>query len=121
MPIRAPERLICNPNAIGAPHWAPIGPTLATCAANPANPADLCWFFWRSKALRARFFKICHQFCIQNSEIRAQILFKINFFNIMFKDWCEIRKFEKRRKNTGFSMVFLGFQRIDRIKRILNS
>ena len=41
----APESVICNPSAIGPPRWAPIGPTMATCATNLTNPANPAEFF----------------------------------------------------------------------------
>ena len=97
------ESLICNPDGFGSPigpplgpHWPlvqPIGPILPISAG----------FFGVPRLSGLDFSRFVINFASKTVKNPAQIHFKINFFNMMFKDWCEIRKFEKRRKNTGFS------------------
>ena len=67
-------------------HWAPIGSTLATRAANSVNPAPLCRFFDASKLSRLSFFRFFVDFdTLQTPEI-----------------------IEKPWENLSFSMIF-GF------------
>ena len=56
------ELLICNPNAIGPPHWASIGPTMAICAAHLVDPAHPVRFFGVPRHSGLDFFTFCIDF-----------------------------------------------------------
>ena len=80
------ENVICNPNAIGPPRWAPIGPTMATCATNLTNPARPARLSDVPKHSGLHFF---------TSVIAIDILQTIKII-------------EKPLQNQGFSMVFMN-------------
>ena len=84
------ESRICNPNAIRAPHWAPIGPTMATCAVNLAYPAHPARFFGVPRHSGLDFFT----FFIDFDTLRT--------LEIIEKPW----------ENLGFSMVFMNSARL---------
>ena len=80
------ESVICNPNAIGPPQWAPIGPTMATCAAHIANPARPARLFGVPQHSGLYFFTFVIDFdTLQTFEI-----------------------IEKPQENLGFSTVFMN-------------
>ena len=82
------ELPICNPNPIGASIGPAIGPTLATCAANPANPATPGWllgvprhFGFESGLIFEVPGVVFHRFSM---DFLLTFRFQINFFNIEF-------------------------------------